>query len=228
MDGRQGGGLGGPRAAAWRGDPVLWYNALLIGAELARRGRGHARAGVDDARARSARFLRTFGRTARATWPTWWPGHEGPVARPNQLYAIGLPHALPPGQGPARPRRGPAHLLTPRTATLSLFTRTIRVDTPATCEPRRRLLPGHGLLYLMGITSTPIRLHGEEGKGRGPRGLTGSRRTWPGRAGTVSGCSTAIHPIVRAPSPGLSVAESADRELPGPRRPRFPAREPPL
>jgi predicted glycogen debranching enzyme len=96
---------------------ALWYNALLIGADLAR-GAGETQRGAEWAalagKARES-FLRAF-----------WSESVGYLAdvvaagtpdlslRPNQLYAIGLPHALLPRDKAVRVLEVvKRHLLTP-------------------------------------------------------------------------------------------------------------------
>jgi predicted glycogen debranching enzyme len=118
MDARVGGEVVTPR----RGQPVeiqaLWFNALLIGAEVAREAGEPARAREYSALAGRAResFLKAF-----------WSEEHGYLAdvvaddgradfslRPNQVYALGLPHVLLPRDRALRVLDAvKRHLLTP-------------------------------------------------------------------------------------------------------------------
>src|SRR5207245_1532922 len=97
---------------------ALWYNALLIGADVAREAGEPARARKWAALAGRAResFLRTFwsdehGHLADVVGED---GRTDPALRPNQLYALGLPHALLPRDRALRVLDAvKRHLLTP-------------------------------------------------------------------------------------------------------------------
>ena len=150
---------------------ALWYNALLIGADLARGAGETQRAAEWAALAAKAResFLRAF-----------WAESVGYLAdvvaagtpdlslRPNQLYAIGLRHALLPRDKAVRVLEVvKRHLLTP------VGLRTLAPSDPHyrgryEGDPRSRDGAYHqGTVwpFLAGIYfDAVIRLHGEEGK----------------------------------------------------------------
>lgn len=105
MDARLDDSLVTPRAGEAVELQALWYNALLIGAALARR----------DGDARRSREWTSLASLARASFVrSFWAEQAGYLAdvvrdgvrdlslRPNQLFAIGLPHALLPLDKAAR------------------------------------------------------------------------------------------------------------------------------
>jgi predicted glycogen debranching enzyme len=159
---------------------ALWYNALRIGADLARTIGENERAAAYEALAGRARdtFLRLF-----------WDEEKGCLAdvvaggvrhlevRPNQLYAIGLPHALLPRDKAERvlglARR---HLLTPLgLRTLAPFEPGYRAS--CTGEPDVREGAAHqGSVwpFLMGIyVDALVRVFGEEGRREAREWLAG-------------------------------------------------------
>jgi predicted glycogen debranching enzyme len=150
---------------------ALWYNALLIGADLAKEAGETQRATVWTELAAKVRdsFLRAF-----------WSSRTGYLAdvvaagtkdmslRPNQLYAIGLPHALLPRDKAVRVLDAvKQHLLTP------VGLRTLAPSDPQykgryEGDVRTRdsaYHQGTAWPFLMGIYfDAAIRLNGEEGK----------------------------------------------------------------
>jgi predicted glycogen debranching enzyme len=150
---------------------ALWYNALLIGSELARVSGDTARSGEWASLAAQARtaFLRSF-----------WSDDLGYLAdvvsagtrdlslRPNQLYAIGLPHAVVPRDKAIKVLEAVKHsLLTP------VGLRTLAPSDPAyqgryeggTKSRDGAYHQGTVWPYLMGIYfDALIRVHGEVGK----------------------------------------------------------------
>jgi len=181
MDARVDGEVVTPR----RGQPVevqaLWYNALLIGSELARLMGEPARARDRAALAARAResFLATF-----------WSEPHGYLAdvvaedgrpdfalRPNQLYALGLPHVLLPRDRALRVLDAvKRHLLTP------VGLRTLSPEHPAyrgryADGPAERDAAYHqGTVwpYLAGVYFDAVtRVHGEAGKAEAREWLDG-------------------------------------------------------
>jgi predicted glycogen debranching enzyme len=158
---------------------ALWYNALLIGADLAKEGGESQRATEWTTLAAKVRdsFLQAF-----------WSGRTGYLAdvvaagtkdlslRPNQLYAIGLPHALLPRDKAVRVLDAvKQQLLTP------FGLRTLAPTDPSykgryDGDIRTRDSAYHqGTVwpFLMGIYfDAAIRLHGEEGKTEAREWLT--------------------------------------------------------
>jgi predicted glycogen debranching enzyme len=181
MDARVGQQVVTPR----RGQPVeiqaLWYNALLIGAEVAREAAEPGRAREWTALAGRAResFLRAF-----------WSEEQGYLAdlvaddgqadfslRPNQLYALGLPHVLLPRDRALRVLDAvKRHLLTP------VGLRTLSPEHPAyrgryAGGPAERDAAYHqGTVwpYLAGAYFDAVtRVHGEAGKAEAREWLDG-------------------------------------------------------
>jgi len=181
MDARVGEQVVTPR----RGQPVeiqaLWYNALLIGAEMAREAGEPARAREWSALAGRAResFLKAF-----------WSEEHGYLAdlvaddgqadfslRPNQLYALGLPHVLLPRDRALRVLDAvKRHLLTP------VGLRTLSPEHPAyrgryAGGPAERDAAYHqGTVwpYLAGAYFDAVtRVHGEAGKAEAREWLDG-------------------------------------------------------
>jgi glycogen debranching enzyme len=220
---------------------ALWYNALLIGAELARG------AGED---ARASEWTTLAGRVRESFLRAFWSDSLGYLAdvvaggtkdlslRPNQLYAIGLPHALLPRDKALRVldvvKR---HLLTP------VGLRTLAPNDPYYQRrydggPRSRDAAYHqGTVwpYLMGIYfDALIRLHGEEGKAAAREWLAGfAPHLREAGLGTVSEVFDGDPPhrpggtIAQAWSVSELLRIASRLDL---RRPRFPPREgePPL
>jgi predicted glycogen debranching enzyme len=215
---------------------ALWYNALLIGADLA------AEAGE---RAKAAEWTALAGRARQSFLRAFWSDSVGYLAdvvaggtpdvslRPNQLYAIGLPHSLLPRDKAQRVLEVvKRHLLTP------FGLRTLAPSDPhyqGRYEGDVRTRDGayhQGTVwpYLIGIYfDALIRLHGEEGKA--------AAREWMGAfaphlseagLGTVSEVfdGDPPHRPGGAVAQAWSVAEllrvAARLDL---RRPRFPPRE---
>jgi predicted glycogen debranching enzyme len=172
MDAKAGGHVVTPRRGYAVEIQALWYNALQIGTDIAK-GAGdeaHARDWSQIAiRARDS-FLRAF-----------WSDSVGYLAdvvsagtrdltlRPNQLYAVGLPHSLLP-----RDKAGCVleavrkHLLTP------VGLRTLSPDDPAYIGHHRGDARSRDEAYhqgtvwpfLMGVYfDAVIRVYGEQGKG---------------------------------------------------------------
>jgi predicted glycogen debranching enzyme len=181
MDARVGQQVVTPR----RGQPVeiqaLWYNALLIGAEVAREAAEPARAREWSALAGRMResFLRTF-----------WSEEHGHLAdviaddgradfslRPNQLYALGLPHVLLPRDRALRVLYAvKRHLLTP------VGLRTLSPEHPAyrgryaggPAERDSAYHQGTVWPYLAGAYFDAVtRVHGEAGKAEAREWLDG-------------------------------------------------------
>jgi predicted glycogen debranching enzyme len=171
MDAKAGGHVVTPRRGYAVEIQALWYNALQVGAEIARSAGDTTSAQEWSLLANRARdsFLRAF-----------WSDNAGYLAdvvsggtrdlslRPNQLYAVGLPHALVP-----RDKAGYVveavrqHLLTP------VGLRTLAPGDPAYLgrhagDVRERDEAYHqGTVwpFLMGIYfDSVIRVYGEQGK----------------------------------------------------------------
>jgi predicted glycogen debranching enzyme len=150
---------------------ALWYNALLVGAEIAAETGDSARA--DEYTALAARCRESFLRL-------FWSEDLGYLAdvvgggardlslRPNQLYAVGLPHSLLPRDKATR------LLAAVRSALLTpMGLRTLAPNDPAyrgryQGDPASRDGAYHqGTVwpFLMGVyVDAVIRVHGEEGK----------------------------------------------------------------
>jgi predicted glycogen debranching enzyme len=150
---------------------ALWYNALLIGADLAREAGETQRATEWTSQAATVResFLRTFWSDSTGYLADVVAGGTKDLSlRPNQLYAIGLPHALLPRDKAVRVLEAVRqHLLTP------VGLRTLAPSDPGYQgryggDVRTRDSAYHqGTVwpFLMGIYfDAAIRLHGEEGK----------------------------------------------------------------
>jgi predicted glycogen debranching enzyme len=157
-----------------RGEPVeiqaLWYNALLFGADLAR----------DEASRRAEQWNVMAARTRDAFLRAFWSEELGYLAdvvsagtrdlslRPNQLYAIGLPHSLLPREKAVRVLEAVKRtLLTPAgLRTLSPWDPAYRgryEGGPA--ERDEAYHQGAVWPFLMGIYfDALIRVHGESGK----------------------------------------------------------------
>lgn len=150
---------------------ALWYNALLLGAEV-------ARAAADEVNAREWSLL--ANRARESFLRLFWSDSVGYLAdvvsegtrdlslRPNQLYAVGLPHALVP-----RDKAGCVveavrqHLLTP------VGLRTLAPGEPAYCgryggdavDRDTAYHQGTVWPFLMGVYfDSAIRVYGEQGK----------------------------------------------------------------
>jgi predicted glycogen debranching enzyme len=181
MDARVGPQVVTPR----RGQPVeiqaLWYNALLIGAEVAREA-------AEPARAREWAAL--AGRARESFLKAFWSEEHGYLAdlvaddgqpdfslRPNQLYALGLPHVLLPRDRALRVLDAvKRHLLTP------VGLRTLSPEHPAyrgryAGGPAERDAAYHqGTVwpYLAGAYFDAVtRVHGEAGKAEAREWLDG-------------------------------------------------------
>jgi predicted glycogen debranching enzyme len=105
MDARSDGAPVTPREGETVELQALWYNALLVGAGLARRSGADARARewTSLARLAQASFVRSFWlEQAGYLADVVDAGERDASLRPNQLYAIGLPHALLPPDKAAR------------------------------------------------------------------------------------------------------------------------------
>jgi len=157
-----------------RGEPVeiqaLWYNALLFGADLAR----------DEAPRRAEQWNLMAARTREAFLRAFWSEELGYLAdvvsagtrdlsvRPNQLFAIGLPHSLLPREKAVRVLEVVKRsLLTPAGL------RTLSPADPAyhgryaggPAERDEAYHQGTVWPYLMGVYfDALIRVHGESGK----------------------------------------------------------------
>lgn len=171
MDARAADGAATPRAGEAVELQALWYNALLIGADLAGRAgdAGHAAEWSRLANLARDSFQRAF-----------WSEELGYLAdvvsggtrdfslRPNQLLAISLPHALLPREKASRVLEAVKRsLLTPAGL------RTLAPGAPAYCghqaADRQAFDAGRhqgGVWpWLMGVYfDAAIRVHGEEGK----------------------------------------------------------------
>ena len=150
---------------------ALWYNALLIGADLARDAGEIPRATEWTSLAGTVRdsFLRTFWSDSAGYLADVVAGGTRDLSlRPNQLYAIGLPHALLSRDKALRVLDAvKRHLLTP-----------VGLRTLAPSDPHYQgrydggvrtrdaaYHQGTAWPFLMGIYfDAAIRLHGEEGK----------------------------------------------------------------
>lgn len=150
---------------------ALWHNALLAGADLAREAGQAGKAEEWTALAGRARdsFVRAFwSEDAGHLADVVHEGTQDLSLRPNQLYAIGLPHALLPRDKALRVLEAVRReLLTPaglRTLARSHPDYQGRYDG----GPRARDAAYHqgtAWPYLMGIYfDAVVRLHGEEGK----------------------------------------------------------------
>jgi predicted glycogen debranching enzyme len=157
-----------------RGEAVeiqaLWYNALLFGADLAR----------DEASRRAEQWNLMAARTREAFLRWFWSEELGYLAdvvsagtrdlslRPNQLYAVGLPHSLLPREKAVRVLEAVKRtLLTP------VGLRTLAPADPAyrgryeggPAERDEAYHQGTAWPFLMGIYfDALIRVHGESGK----------------------------------------------------------------
>ena len=150
---------------------ALWYNALLIGADLAREA-GESRRATEwtnlAAKVRES-FLRAFwSDSAGYLADVVAAGTRDLSLRPNQLYAIGLPHALLPRDKAVRVLEAvKRHLLTPA-GLRTLAPSDPRYQGRYDGDVRTRDAAYHqGTVwpFLMGIYfDASIRLHGEEGK----------------------------------------------------------------
>ena len=181
MDGRVGGQVITPRRGQAVEIQALWYNALLIGAELAREA-------AEPARARDWAAL--AGRVRESFLRAFWSEEHGYLAdvvaedgradfslRPNQLYALGLPHVLLPRDRALRVLDAvKRHLLTP------VGLRTLSPEHPAyrgryAGGPADRDAAYHqGTVwpYLAGAYFDAVtRVHGEAGKAEAREWLDG-------------------------------------------------------
>jgi predicted glycogen debranching enzyme len=170
MDARLDGALVTPRDGAAVELQALWYNALLVGAALAGR----------DGDARRSREWTSLASLARGSFVrVFWAEQAGYLAdvvrdgvrdlslRPNQLWAVGLPHALLPLDKAARVLDAvKRELLTPAGL------RSIAPSDPgyrAVCDEAERSRGGachQGTVwpFLMGVYfDALIRVHGEAG-----------------------------------------------------------------
>jgi predicted glycogen debranching enzyme len=171
MDAKVGDWVVTPRRGTAVEIQALWYNALLIGADLAREAGETARAAEWTSLAGKVRdsFLRVFWSDSAGYLADVVAGETRDLSlRPNQLYAIGLPHALLPRDKAVRVLDAvKRHLLTP-----------VGLRTLAPSDPHYQGRYGGGVQardgayhqgtvwpFLMGIYfDAVIRLHGEEGK----------------------------------------------------------------
>ena len=236
MDAKVGDRVVTPREGCAVEIQALWYNALLIGSDLARDA-GETR--------RAAEWAELAGRVRESFLRAFWSDSAGYLAdvvadgtpdlslRPNQLYAIGLPHALLPRDKALRVldvvKR---HLLTP-VGLRSLAPSDPQYHGRYDGGPRSRDAAYHqGTVwpYLMGIYfDAVIRLHGEAGKA--------AARQWLGAfaphlreagLGTVSEVFDGDPPhrpggaIAQAWSVAELLRVAGRLDL---RRPRFPPRE---
>jgi predicted glycogen debranching enzyme len=236
MDAKVGDWVVTPREGCAVEIQALWYNALLVGADLARD------AGETQ---RAADWAELAGRVRESFLRAFWSDSVGyladvvtggvpdPSLRPNQLYAVGLPHALLPRDKALRVLAVvKRHLLTP------VGLRTLAPSDPRyqgryDGGPQSRDAAYHqGTVwpYLIGIYfDSVIRLHGEEGKA--------AAREWLGAfaphlrdagLGTVSEVFDGDPPhrprgaIAQAWSVAEILRTAARLDL---RRPRFPPRE---
>jgi len=171
MDAKVGDWVVTPRTGQAVEIQALWYNALLAGAELA------ARAGDSP---QAARWTQIASRARDSFRRAFWSEELGYLAdvvqgdkrdlslRPNQLYAIGLEHALVPRDQAVRVLSAvKSALLTP------VGLRTLAPSDPAyrgryEGDPRSRDAAYHqGTVwpYLVGVYfDALIRVHGEAGK----------------------------------------------------------------
>jgi predicted glycogen debranching enzyme len=170
MDARVGERAVTPRCGSAIEVQALWVNALLIGADLARL--------VGDARA--AEWAALAGLARQSTLRAFWSEGAGYLAdvvegsqrdlalRPNQLYAIGLPHALLPRDKALRVLEAVRReLLTP------VGLRTLARSDPAfrgryagdVASRDAAYHQGTVWPYLMGVYfDAAVRILGEEGK----------------------------------------------------------------
>jgi glycogen debranching enzyme len=142
---------------------ALWYNALLIGADLAHKAGQSVRAGEWTALAARAResFLRAFWSETRGYLADVVSGGVPDLTlRPSQVCAIGLPHSLLPRDRAQRALDAVKRLVTP--AGLRTMPPTDpRYGTPLEGGPPE----GTAWPQLMGIYfDALIRVHGEEAK----------------------------------------------------------------
>lgn len=181
MDARVSGQVITPRRGQAVEIQALWYNALLIGAELAREA-------AEPARAREWAAL--AGRVRESFLRSFWSEEHGHLAdvvtddgtadfslRPNQLYALGLPHVLLPRDRALRVLDAvKRHLLTP------VGLRTLSPEHPAyrgryAGGPAERDAAYHqGTVwpYLAGVYFDAVtRVHGEAGKAEAREWLDG-------------------------------------------------------
>jgi predicted glycogen debranching enzyme len=217
MDAKAGGHVVTPRRGYAVEIQALWYNALQVGAEIARHGGDGA-----SARDWSQLAIRTRESFLRAFWSdsvgyladVVSAGTRDLTLRPNQLYAVGLPHSLLP-----RDKAGCVveavrkHLLTP------VGLRTLAPDDPAYIgrhrgDARERDEAYHqGTVwpFLMGVYfDSVIRVYGEQGKAEARAWLAGfERHLEEAGLGTVSEVfdGDAPHHPSGAVSQAWSVAE---------------------
>jgi predicted glycogen debranching enzyme len=171
MDAKVGSWVVTPRRGKAVEIQALWYNALLIGAEVAAESGDPARAEEYTALAARCResLLRLFWSEDLGYLADVVGGGARDLSlRPNQLYAIGLPHALLPRDKAARV------LAAVRTALLTpVGLRTLAPTDPAyrgryEGDPTSRDGAYHqGTVwpFLIGVyVDAVIRIHGEEGK----------------------------------------------------------------
>jgi predicted glycogen debranching enzyme len=170
-DARPGWRVPAPRGGCAVEVQALWLNALLVGAELARlAGEGE----------RAAEWTALAGRTRQSALRAFWSEDAGYLAdvvdggppdlslRPNQLFAIGLPHALLPREKALRVLAAVRReLLTP------VGLRTLAPSDPAYRGRCEAVAGSHDAAYhqgtawpcLMGVYfDAAIRLLGEDGK----------------------------------------------------------------
>ncbi len=152
---------------------ALWYNALRLLEGWVRDLRGESDApapGRARRRASDARSTSGSGTPSGATSTTWSTASSGddPACRPNQIFAISLPHPVLDrvalgagrrGRPPPAPDAGRPALAGPRPSRLQ--GQVLRRPPRA----RRRLPPGHGL----GLADRPVHRRLAEGPPRRPR-----------------------------------------------------------
>jgi predicted glycogen debranching enzyme len=201
---------GAPRSGQAVEVQALWYNALLIGAEMAQKAGQSVRAGEWTALAARAResFVRAFWSETRGYLAdVVQAGVPDLTLRPNQLYAIGLPHSLLPRDKAQRTLEAVKRLVTP-----------VGVRSLPPTDPRYGTLPEGGRApegaawpNLVGIYfDALIRVHGEEAKAEAWRWLDQfPPRLLEGAVGMVAECyeGDSPHRPLGEPAQAWSVAE---------------------
>jgi glycogen debranching enzyme len=201
---------GPPRSGQAVEVQALWYNALLIGAEMAQKAGQSVRAGEWTSLAGRAResFVKAFWSETRGYLAdVVQAGVPDLTLRPNQLYAIGLPHSLLPRDKAQRTLEAVKRLVTP-VGMRSLPPTDPRYGTP---PEGGRLPEGAAWPHLIGIYfDALIRVHGEEAKAEAWRWLDQfPPRLLDGAIGMVAECyeGDPPHRPLGAPAQAWSVAE---------------------
>jgi predicted glycogen debranching enzyme len=205
---------GAPRAGAAVEVQALWYNALLIGAELGREAGQSVRAAEWSAMAARTResFLRGFWSETRGYLAdVVKDGVADLTLRPSQLYAIGLPHSLLPRDKAQRTLEAVKRLVTP-VGLRSLPNTDPRYGLPAGGAGAGGRPPeGAAWPHLIAIYfDALIRVHGEEAKAEAWRWLDQfPPRLLDGAVGMVpeSYEGDAPHRPLGAPAQAWAVAE---------------------